>query len=136
MKPRLSLRITLFLAVAALFLFTAGAMAQTAPGEQIGPGVQVPPKPHYPRLDSSLNHLVTQLQESPVPSGAYQGLIHAGPSVAVTVYVSGNLASTVAMLQANGAVLANTGADYLEAYGVSSDELIEHITQCTSFPLR
>lgn len=26
-------------------------------------------------------------------------------------------------------------ADYLEAYGVSTDELIEHIVQCTDFPL-
>ena len=47
---------------------------------------------------------------------AGQAAVSAGESVAVTIYLSGNVAAVVRFLEANGGSPRNVGTDYIEAY--------------------
>jgi hypothetical protein len=80
------------------------------------PAVLPPDKPKYPRLDSKLNKLVRQIGSMGAETVAVSGSVSIGDLVAVTVRVSHNVTSTVDFLESVGAILANIGADYIEAY--------------------
>ncbi len=102
--------------VAALVLLASGASAEDTPPLQLGPDVQLPPKPKYPRLDSQLNRMVEQLGQRSAQALAYEAPIYQGTSVAVTVRLSGNASAVAAFLEQGGATVANLGTDYIEAY--------------------
>ena len=42
--------------------------------------------------------------------------VHSGESVAVTIYLTGNVAEVVSFLEDNGGDPRNVGEDYIEAY--------------------
>ena len=80
----------------------------------------LPPKPQlsYPNLGSRLNELATSVEEgrASAQSAAAQAAVSDGESVAVTIYLSGNVDAVVSFLEANGGSPRNVGEDYIEAY--------------------
>lgn len=76
----------------------------------------LPDKPKYPRLDSKLNQLVEQIGFRNVADIASSAPISTGDLVAVTIHISHNATSTVDFLETLGAIVANAGTDYIEAY--------------------
>ena len=82
-------------------------------GQPSGP---LPDKPQHPRLDSSLNKMVEQIGSLRTQDIASSAPISIGDLVAVTVRLSHNLSSTVDFLESVGAIVANIGTDYIEAY--------------------
>ena len=84
---------------------------------------QAPPIPdkgelNYPNLGSHLDQLVTSVEEGQATSldAAGYTLVHSGASVAVTIYLSGNVDDVVTFLEENGGDPRNVGEDYIEAY--------------------
>ena len=84
---------------------------------------QAPPIPKktqmkYPKLGSSLNQLVTRVEEGEATAeeAAGETPMHREESVAVTIYLSGNVDDVVAFLEGNGGDPRNVGEDYIEAY--------------------
>ena len=75
-----------------------------------------PDKPKHPRLDSSLNKMVEQIGSQRTQDIAGNAPISIGDLVAVTVRLSHNSSSTVDFLKSVGAIVANIGIDYIEAY--------------------
>ena len=73
-------------------------------------------KPKYPRLDSTLNKLVGQIGSQSTADIASSAPISTGDLVAVTVRLSHESSSTVDFLESVGAIVANIGTDYIEAY--------------------
>ena len=73
-------------------------------------------KPKYPRLDSTLNKLVGQIGSQSTADIASSAPISTGDLVAVTVRLSHNSSSTVDFLESVGAIVANVGTNYIEAY--------------------
>jgi hypothetical protein len=86
---------------------------QSPPGQPSDPP---PDKPKHPRLDSTLNKLVGQIGSRSVADIASSAPISYGDLVAVTARLSHNSSSTVEFLESVGAIVANIGADYIEAY--------------------
>ena len=80
----------------------------------------LPEKPDlkYPNLGSSLDQLVASVEEGEVSSkeAAEDTPLHQEASVAVTIYLSGNLDDVVKFLDDNGGSPRNVGEDYIEAY--------------------
>ena len=72
----------------------------------------------YPSLGSHLNQLVASVESgaSTPQDAAANASIHSGGSVAVTIYLSGNVDGVVEFLEDNGGDPRNTGEDYIEAY--------------------
>ena len=72
----------------------------------------------YPNLGSSLDLIVVSVEEGEVSAkeAAEDTLVHQEASVAVTIYLSGNLADVVSFLEDNGGSPRNMGEDYIEAY--------------------
>jgi hypothetical protein len=73
-------------------------------------------KPKYPHLDSTLNKLVGQIGSRSTADIASSVPVSIGDLVAVTVRLSHKSSSTVDFLESVGAIVANIGADYIEAY--------------------
>ena len=72
----------------------------------------------YPNLGSTLNQLVTSVEdgESSAEDAAEEAPVHREASVAVTIYLSGNVDDVVGFLEDNGGSPRNVGQDYIEAY--------------------
>ena len=72
----------------------------------------------YPNLGSSLDQIVVSVEEGEVlaKEAAEDAPVHQEASVAVTIYLSGNLADVVSFLKDNGGSPRNVGEDYIEAY--------------------
>ena len=84
---------------------------------------QAPPIPdkgelNYPNLGSHLDELVTGVEEGQATSkdAAVETPVHSGESVAVTIYLTGNVDDVVSFLEDNGGDPRNVGEDYIEAY--------------------
>ena len=75
-----------------------------------------PDKPSHPGLDSSLNKLVEQIGSMRTQDIANNAPVSVGDLVAVRVRLSHNSANTVSFLKSVGAIVANIGDDYIEAY--------------------
>ena len=72
----------------------------------------------YPNLGSSLDQLVASVEEGEVTAkqAAEDAPMHQEESVAVTIYLSGNVGGVVEFLEDNGGSPRNVGEDYIEAY--------------------
>ena len=84
---------------------------------------QSPPIPEkrelkYPNLGSHLDRLVARVEkgEATAEEAAGETPMHRTESVAVTIYLSGNVEDVVAFLEDNGGDPRNVGEDYIEAY--------------------
>ena len=84
---------------------------------------QAPPIPEkaglsYPNLGSGLDQLVASVEagQATVQDAASNSPVHSGESVAVTIYLSGNVDEVVSFLEDNGGDPRNVGEDYIEAY--------------------
>ena len=84
---------------------------------------QAPPIPdkgelNYPNLGSHLDQLVAKVEEGQASSkdAAGETPVHSGESVAVTIYLTGNVDDVVSFLEDNGGDPRNVGEDYIEAY--------------------
>ena len=84
---------------------------------------QAPPIPekaelNYPNLGSHLDQLVASVEagQATVQDAASNSPVHSGESVAVTIYLTGNVDSVVSFLEENGGDPRNVGEDYIEAY--------------------
>ena len=84
---------------------------------------QAPPIPdktalNYPNLGSHLDQLVASVEEGQATSkeAAGDAPVHSGESVAVTIYLTGNVDAVVSFLEDNGGDPRNVGEDYIEAY--------------------
>ncbi len=91
-------------------------------GETSGDG-QTPPFPekaelNYPNLGSRLDQLVASVEagQATAQGAASNSTLHSGESVAVTIYLSGNVDEVVGFLENNGGDPRNVGTDYIEAY--------------------
>ena len=73
---------------------------------------------NYPNLGSRLDQLVAQVEEGEISEGeaAGEAPVHREESVAVTIYLSGNVGDVVSFLEDNGGDPRNVGEDYIEAY--------------------
>ena len=80
------------------------------------PSPALPDKPKHPRLDSRLNKLVGQIGSRSAADIAASAPVSNGDLVAVTIRLSHNSSSTVDFLKSVGAIVANIGIDYIEAY--------------------
>ena len=72
----------------------------------------------YPNLGSHLDQLVTSVEEGETTAedAAEDTAMHREESVAVTIYLSGNVDEVAAFLEENGGDPRNVGEDYIEAY--------------------
>ena len=72
----------------------------------------------YPNLGSHLDEMVANLEEGRATSqeAAESAPMHQDESVAVTIYLSGQVAEVVSFLEDNGGDPRNVGTDYIEAY--------------------
>ena len=80
----------------------------------------LPEKPElkYPNLGSSLDHMVASVEEGGLSAkkAAEDAPVHQEASVAVNIYLSGNVDEVVKFLEDNGGSTRNVGEDYIEAY--------------------
>ena len=85
-----------------------------------GPPLPVPDKQEirHPNLGSHLDRMVADVEDgSTSPQDALEGAeMHLGESVAVSIYLSGNVSQLVKFLEDNGGDPRNVGEDYIEAY--------------------
>ena len=107
------------LILSALIVFVAA----TVPGVSSQSGDDAPappPKPTltYPNLGSHLSGLVEAYEEGSASQSesAGQAAMSLGGSVAVTIYLTGNVAEVVSFLEDYGGDPRNVGEDYIEAY--------------------
>ena len=72
----------------------------------------------YPNLGSHLDGLLVQIEEGETTSqdAASNTPVHSGESVAVTIYLTGNVDEVVSFLEDKGGAPRNVGEDYIEAY--------------------
>ena len=72
----------------------------------------------YPNLGSTLDRMVARVEYEGATSeeAAGEALVHQAESVAVTIYLSGNVDEVVTFLEDNGGDPRNVGEDYIEAY--------------------
>ena len=98
------------------------ATAVSRPGPTASPPVQVAvpekPKLKYPKVGSTLDRLIARIAAGEVSAAdaARQAPLHRGETVAVTIYLSGNVDGMVGFLEANGVSPRNVGEDFIEAY--------------------
>ncbi len=73
---------------------------------------------NYPNLGSKLDQLVRVVEEGKTTAkdAAADAPMHREESVAVTIYLSGNVDDVVKFLEDNGGDPRNVGEDYIEAY--------------------
>ena len=132
MRPCSDRGILRFLAMAILIAL-AVTLAVALPGVSAAGGEdgkrddyshdQAPPIPekaelNYPNLGSRLDQLVIRVEKGEATSQDAAGYtpVHSGESVAVTIYLSGNVDDVVSFLEENGGDPRNVGQDYIEAY--------------------
>ena len=125
MRPCSDRGIFRFLAMATLAAL-AVTLAVALPGVSADGGedgnkdLAIPEKAElkYPNLGSSLDQLVTRVEEGEAPAAPSAGNApaHRAESVAVTIYLSGNVDGMVSFLEDNGGDPRNVGEDYIEAY--------------------
>ncbi len=72
----------------------------------------------YPNLGSNLDQLVVSVEEKETTAeeAAADSPVQREESVAVTIYLSGNVDDVVSFLEENGGDPRNVGEDYIEAY--------------------
>ena len=99
-----------------------GVSADGGEDKNTGQG-QAPPIPdktalNYPNLGSHLDQLVASAEEGQATSkeAAGDAPVHSWESVAVTIYLTGNVDAVVSFLENNGGDPRNVGEDYIEAY--------------------
>ena len=114
----------------AILAALAVALAAALPGVSADGGEdknreqgQAPPIPdktalNYPNLGSHLDELVTRVEAGQTTSKDAAGdtPVYSGESVAVTIYVTGNVDDVVSFLEDKGGDPRNVGEDYIEAY--------------------
>ena len=125
MRPCSDRGISRFLALAILIAL-AITLAAVLPGVSADGGEekdQVPSLPdktalNYPNLGSHLDDLVARVEAGQATSkdAAGETSVHSGESVAVTIYLTGNVDAVVTFLEDNGGDPRNVGEDYIEAY--------------------
>ena len=123
-KTRFKFMALAILAALAVTLAAAlpGVSADGGGDENTGQG-QAPPIPDkavltYPNLGSHLDQLVASVEAGHATSedAAGDAQVHSGESVAVTIYLTGNVDAVVSFLEENGGDPRNVGEDYIEAY--------------------
>ena len=89
-----------------------------AQGQQQAPPIPEKAELSYPNLGSRLDQLVASVEagQATVQDAALNSPVHFGESVAVTIYLSGNVDDVVSFLEDNGGDPRNVGEDYIEAY--------------------
>ena len=120
--------------VMATLAFLAVTLAVVLPGVSADGGVvknneasqreeQAPAIPEkaglsYPNLGSHLDQMVASVEagQAAAQDAASNSPVHSGGSVAVTIYLSGNVDEVVSFLEDNGGDPRNVGEDYIEAY--------------------
>ena len=87
-------------------------------GDDTLPTLPAKPDLKYPNLGSNLDQLVASVEkgETSAKEAAEDAPVHQEASVAVTIYLSGNLDDVVKFLEDNGGSPRNVGEDYIEAY--------------------
>ena len=87
-------------------------------GDDQAPAIPDKGELKYPNLGSRLDQLVARVEagETTAEQAASDSAVYNGASVAVTIYLSGNLDEVVAFLEENGGDPRNSGEDYIEAY--------------------
>ena len=100
-----------------------GKAAPIPQSDGTGGGNQAPLIPdkaelNYPNLGSRLDQLVASVEtgQATVHDAASTSSLHSGESVAVTIYLDGNVDAVVSYLEDNGGDPRNVGEDYIEAY--------------------
>ena len=113
---------TLGALVVTLAVALPGVSADGGEDKNTGQG-QAPPIPdktalNYPNLGSHLDQLVASAEEGQATSkeAAGEAPVHSWESVAVTIYLTGNVDAVVSFLENNGGDPRNVGEDYIEAY--------------------
>ena len=73
---------------------------------------------NYPNLGSHLDQLAASVEvgKATAQDAASNSPMHSGESVAVTIYLTGNVDAVVSYLEENGGDPRNVGEDYIEAY--------------------
>ena len=84
-------------------------------GDDTLPTLPEKPELKYPNLGSNLDQLVANVEKGET-SAKEDAPVHQEASVAVTIYLSGNLDDVVKFLGDNGGSPRNVGEDYIEAY--------------------
>ena len=87
-------------------------------GDDTLPTLPGKPELKYPNLGSSLDHMVSSVEEGGLSAkeAVEDAPVHQEASVAVTIYLSGNVDDVVKFLEDNGGSPRNVGEDYIEAY--------------------
>ena len=82
--------------------------------------ISIPDKPDltYPKLGSKLDRITTSVKKEQVTpeDAASDTAVHQEESVAVSIYLSGNMEDVVSFLEDNGGDPRNVGEGYIEAY--------------------
>ena len=111
-----------FLVLAALFTLLIPLAVNTPGAAADGDDNQftIPEKAElkYPNLGSMLNQLAARVEEGEATAedAAGDAPVHRAESVAVTIYLSGNVDAVVRFLEDSGGSPRNVGEDYIEAY--------------------
>ena len=111
-----------FLVLAALFTLVIPLAVNTpgaaADGEADQFSIPEKTKLKYPNLGSRLDQLVARVEEGEATAedAAGDAPVHRAESVAVTIYLSGNVDDVVSFLEDFGGDPRNVGEDYIEAY--------------------
>ena len=99
-----------------------GEAASNQSSDSTGEDNQAPPIPdkgelRYPNLGSRLDELVDSVEAGEITAEEAAGgtAMHSEASVAVTIYLSGDVDRVVAFLEENGGDPRNVGEDYIEA---------------------
>ena len=87
-------------------------------GDDTLPTLPEKPELKYPNLGSNLDQLVASVEkgETSAKEAAEDAPVHPEASVAVTIYLSGNVDDVVEFLEDNGGSPRNVGEDYIETY--------------------
>ena len=87
-------------------------------GDDSLPTLPEKPELKYPNLGSNLDQLVASVEkgETSAKEATEDAPVHQEASVAVTIYLSGNVDDVVKFLEDNGGSPRNVGEDYIEAY--------------------
>ena len=97
-----------------------GLTAKPAVSGDVDDQIIIPEKTklNYPNLGSTLDRMAARVEEGEATNeeAAGEAPVHQWESVAVTIYLSGNVEEVVSFLEDNGGDPRNVGEDYIEAY--------------------
>ena len=107
--------------IASTPLPTPTSGVEPTPGPIAGSGqLTIPEKtePRYPKVGSVLDDLIARVEAGEISAedAAGEAPLHRGESVAVRVYLSGNVDGVVKFLQDNGVSPRHVGEDYIVAF--------------------